>query len=164
MDGTVKFWTVADYNNKNIDPNPVPTQSNCNKYLNTKGNNLINQSSDSMNDYDYPCLAQTKVIQDRIWSLAASPLGDQVVVGSSGLKDIPALHMVDMVTNEVIPMGQGLKRGAGTLDLTWYNEQSFLSCGHDTSARLWDTRIGTCVKQWEEPFDEAVYCMTTDRR
>ena len=167
-DGTVKFWAAADNNRENINPNENMNHSNNNnrRWNNNRNpnNNNNNTNRNNRNDYGYPWLAQTSLINDRIWSLAANPISDQVVVGSAGLGGIPALHMIDMATNELIPMGQGLKKGAGTLDLSWHTEQTFLSCGHDTSARLWDTRTGTCVRNWEEPFDDAIYCIHTDNR
>ena len=33
---------------------------------------------------------------------------------------------------------------------------------YDASTRLFDTRCGSFVRRWEEPFDEAIYCLSTD--
>ena len=33
---------------------------------------------------------------------------------------------------------------------------------YDASTRLFDTRCGSFVRRWEEPFDEAIYCLATD--
>lgn len=59
-------------------------------------------------------------------------------------------------------IGAGLRKGAGMLDLAWIDPTKFLSCGYDSFARLWDIRSGTCVLKWEEPFNEAIYCLATD--
>ena len=109
-------------------------------------------------------MAQSLAVEDRIYALSASPSGDRVIVGSAGLTSgVPSVHAVDTATNTILPLGAGqLKRGAGTLDLAWHSPNTFLSCGHDTAARLWDARTGDCVRTWEEPFDDAVYCLSTD--
>ncbi len=117
------------------------------------------------NSYGFPKLAQTINIDDRIWSLSASPTTDRVVIGSAGLCGIPPLHVLDPESGTFYPMGAELRRGAGMLDLAWHTPQTFLSCGYDACARLWDLRCNPgaqCVRVWEEPFDEVVYCLSTD--
>lgn len=90
--------------------------------------------------------------------------GNKVVVGSAGLGGIPALHLLDLYSYSSVPspLGTNLKKGSGMLDLQWHTEHTFLSCGYDTCTRLWDTRMGACVRTWEEPFDEVIYCLNTD--
>lgn len=100
-------------------------------------------------------------IGDRIWSLATSKQGC-VAVGSAGLYGIPSLTLLDLTSGVKQDIGVGLRNGAGMLDLNWIDETKFLSCGYDSFARLWDIRSGTCVRKWEEPFNEAIYCMSTD--
>ena len=100
-------------------------------------------------------------IGDRVWSLATSEQ-DCVAVGSAGLYGIPSLTLLDLATGVKQDIGAGLRRGAGMLDLTWIDPTKFLSCGYDSFARLWDIRSGTCVLKWEEPFNEAIYCMSHD--
>ena len=70
--------------------------------------------------------------------------------------------MLDLATGTRQDLLTDLRKGAGMLDLTWIDETKFLSCGYDSHARLWDIRSGTCVSKWEEPFNEAIYCMSTD--
>ena len=82
--------------------------------------------------------------------------------GSAGLYGIPSLTLLDLATGVRQDIGAGLRKGAGMLDLTWIDETKLLSCGYDSYARLWDMRSGTCVRKWEEPFNEAIYCMSTD--
>lgn len=82
--------------------------------------------------------------------------------GSAGLYGIPSLTLLDLATGVRQDIGAGLRKGAGMLDLTWIDDTKLLSCGYDSYARLWDMRSGTCVRKWEEPFNEAIYCMSTD--
>lgn len=112
-------------------------------------------------------LAHTVNIGDRIWSVAASPnstSGGWVAVGSAGLCGVPSLHLLDVTTGmPVVPeLGAGLRKGAGMLDLAWIDHSNFLSCGYDSYTRMWDIRAGACVRKWEEPFNEAIYCLSTD--
>merc|ERR1719192_1091132 len=101
-------------------------------------------------------------IGDRIWSLATSNRSC-VAVGSAGLYGIPSLTLLDLTTGTRQDLGTDLlRKGAGMLDLTWIDDTKFLSCGYDSHARLWDVRTGSCVSKWEEPFNEAIYCMSTD--
>jgi F-box/WD-40 domain protein 4 len=106
-------------------------------------------------------LVNTINIGDRIWSLATSD-GGCVAVGSAGLYGVPSLNLIDLATGALQEIGAGLRKGAGMLDLAWIDSTKFLSCGYDSFARLWDTRSGICVRKWEEPFNEAIYCMSTD--
>lgn len=48
------------------------------------------------------------------------------------------------------------------LDVQWQTPHTFLSCGYDACTRLWDVRVGGCVRTWEDPFNEAIYCFATD--
>lgn len=104
-------------------------------------------------DLTFPVLIQTINIGDRIWSLSVNAVNGLVVVGSAGLGGVPALHIIDLpsFSSTRIPLlhplgSQLLKKGAGTLDLQWHTENTFVSCGYDTFARLWDTRVGSCVR------------------
>lgn len=122
-------------------------------------------ASDIQQQPTFPGLVQTLNIGDRIWSLGASPCQSKIAIGSAGHGGIPALHLLDLEAGQpaLQPMGSYvLKKGAGTLDIQWHTETTFLSCGYDTSARLWDTRSGNCVRTWIEPFDESIYCLSTD--
>jgi F-box/WD-40 domain protein 4 len=111
-----------------------------------------------------PELAFSIDLGDRIWSLACDPSGSRAIIGSAGLGGIPALHIMDLQTLREPEAfgGEVLKKGAGMLDIQWLDDNTFLSCGYDTYARMWDVRANACVRAWEEPFDEAVYCFSTD--
>ncbi|XP_059084344.1 F-box/WD repeat-containing protein 4-like [Tigriopus californicus] len=113
---------------------------------------------------NFPALYETIDTADRVWSLEANPMGDCVAIGTAGWGGVPSLHLLDLnTTRPLFPVSQGLKRGAGILDLHWMSNQTFLSCGYDTTARLWDLRTGSWERVWTEPFDEAVYCLATDK-
>merc|ERR1711860_107134 len=86
---------------------------------------------------EFPNFCRSFDIEDRIWSMAASPDGYHAVVGSSGHLGIPPLHLIDVEngTKSALPTGH-LKRGAGMLDTYWLSDNTLLSCGYDTSARL----------------------------
>ena len=128
----------------------------------------VNNNSGS-SSVPFPELASTVDLGDRVWSLACDPFcgGGRVAVGSAGLGGVPALHLMDL-SRPLEPAALGetvLKKGAGVLDLQWHGRDTFLSCGYDTFARLWDVRCAgdsACVRSWEEPFDESVYCLATD--
>ena len=47
------------------------------------------------------------------------------------------------------------------LVINWEN-RFFSMNRYDASTRLFDTRCGSFVRRWEEPFDEAIYCLATD--
>jgi len=132
-----------------------------------KGSIVISGSRDQLvkvwrlADDDFLSPISTINIGDRIWSLATSKAGC-VAVGSAGLYGIPSLTLLDLATGVRQDIGAGLRKGAGMLDLNWIDETKLLSCGYDSYARLWDIRSGTCVRKWEEPFNEAIYCMSTD--
>ncbi|XP_048362596.1 F-box/WD repeat-containing protein 4 isoform X2 [Sphaerodactylus townsendi] len=80
---------------------------------------------------------------DRVWSIALSPL-------SSG----------QLVTC----LGTDFHRGAGVLDIFYETPFTLLTCGYDTYIRYWDLRTSTrdCVKKWEEPHDSALYCIRSN--
>ena len=139
-DHTVKVWT--------LDP-----------YSASSGGSSGQDSSDERPSYErastFPSLSATLNLGDRIWSLAANPYeGNRVVVGTAGLMGIPSLRVIDLAkfcdTGSTLldyhEMGQQLKNGAGMLDLQWQSPTSFLSCGHDSCTRLWDTRMNACVR------------------
>ena len=102
-------------------------------------------------------------IEERVWCVSTSSSG-LLCVGTAGTRGIPPLRLYDVATGaHVLDMGQTLKNGAGMLDITWMSGSTFLACGYDTFTRLWDTRVGNYVSCWEEPYDESVYCLATDR-
>eukprot|EP00088_Acartia_fossae_P038136 TRINITY_DN3943_c0_g1_i1.p1 TRINITY_DN3943_c0_g1~~TRINITY_DN3943_c0_g1_i1.p1 ORF type:complete len:481 (+),score=108.66 TRINITY_DN3943_c0_g1_i1:386-1828(+) len=109
-------------------------------------------------------LANQVNVGDRVWSIGICQDTGMTAVGTGARFGTPPLRILDLGTGEVIlDMGSNLKNGAGMLDTQFLNCNTILSCGYDTCARLWDTRIGRCVTYWVEPYDETVYSLGTDR-
>uniref|UniRef100_A0A3S5ZPN9 F-box and WD repeat domain containing 4 n=2 Tax=Bos TaxID=9903 RepID=A0A3S5ZPN9_BOVIN len=81
--------------------------------------------------------------EDRVWSIAISPL-------LSG----------QLMTH----LGSDFPPGAGVLDVMYESPSTLLSCGYDTYVRYWDLRASArkCVMEWEEPHDSTLYCLQTD--
>ncbi|XP_069913436.1 F-box/WD repeat-containing protein 4 isoform X4 [Oryctolagus cuniculus] len=81
--------------------------------------------------------------EDRVWSIAISPL-------LSG----------QLMTH----LGSDFPPGAGVLDVMYESPSTLLSCGYDTYVRYWDLRTSArkCVMEWEEPHDSTLYCLQTD--
>jgi len=122
-----------------------------------------NIQEDPDRDALLPVPVQRTCVEDRVWSVAANELGI-LAVGTAGTRGVPPLRLYDLATGDnVLDLGTELKNGAGMLDMAWLNTTTFLACGYDTFTRLWDTRCRTYVRSWEEPFDESVYCLATDR-
>jgi F-box/WD-40 domain protein 4 len=122
-----------------------------------------NIQEDPDRDALLPVPVQRTCVEDRVWSVAANELGI-LAVGTAGTRGVPPLRLYDLATGDnVLDLGTELKNGAGMLDMAWLNNTTFLACGYDTFTRLWDTRCRTYVRSWEEPFDESVYCLATDR-
>jgi len=122
-----------------------------------------NIQEDPDTDSLLPVPVQRTCVEDRIWSIASNEVG-LLAVGTAATKGVPPLRLYDLACgNHVLDLGTELKKGAGMLDMTWLSATTFLACGYDTFTRLWDTRCRTHVRAWEEPFDESVYCLATDK-
>jgi len=110
-----------------------------------------------------PALVKQLAVGDRVWSLNICKSSGLTAVGTAATRGTPPLRLFDLMQGRlVLDMGAELRNGAGMLDVRWVSSTSLLSCGYDTCTRLWDTRCGTYVSTWEEPNDEAVYCLDTD--
>lgn len=111
-----------------------------------------------------PFLVNQMGVGDRVWSLSVCPSSSLTVVGTAAQRGVPPLRLFDLSTGQhLLDLGAELRNGAGQLDLAWLDGATFLGCGYDTCTRLWDTRCSGYVRTWEEPFDESVYCLGTDR-
>jgi len=109
-------------------------------------------------------LANQVNIGDRVWSIKICQETGITAVGTGARYGVAPLRLLDLATSQIVlDMGNELKNGAGMLETQFLNGNTILSCGYDTCARLWDTRIGQCVTYWMEPFDETVYSLATDR-
>ncbi|XP_068255740.1 F-box/WD repeat-containing protein 4 isoform X2 [Nyctibius grandis] len=89
------------------------------------------------------CL-HTVQTEDRVWSIAISPL----------------------LSGQLLTcLGTDFHHGAGVLDVFYETPSLLLSCGYDTYIRYWDIRTSTrkCIQEWEEPHDSALYCIRSDK-
>ncbi|XP_076367589.1 F-box/WD repeat-containing protein 4 isoform X2 [Tachypleus tridentatus] len=103
-------------------------------------------------------------IRDRVWSLTITPINRFLVTGSAGFNGIPPLQLYDLETGSRIScLGENFRKGAGILHLYTESEHDILSCGYDATIRMWDLRCGNkSILEWEDPYDSAVYCISSD--
>ncbi|XP_063231365.1 F-box/WD repeat-containing protein 4 [Bacillus rossius redtenbacheri] len=115
----------------------------------------------SMRD-DSACLSEESV-GDKVLCLGVSPGGRLFCAGTAAVRRTAPLLLYDLETRAKLAALPGQwRRGAGTLDVAWLDNRSFLAGGYDTSVQLWDVRVRDAVMRWENPFDSAVYCVQTD--
>ncbi|XP_019357688.1 PREDICTED: F-box/WD repeat-containing protein 4 [Gavialis gangeticus] len=103
--------------------------------------------------------------EDRVWSIAISPLLSSFVTGTACCGHTSPLRIWDLESGQLETcLGTDFHRGAGVLDVLYETPFSLLSCGYDTYIRYWDLRASTrkCVLEWEEPHDSALYCVRSD--
>ncbi|BFZ01196.1 hypothetical protein BsWGS_04235 [Bradybaena similaris] len=100
---------------------------------------------------------------ERVWSLKISPCESFFAAGLAGCQDDPPIVIWDIESGECIgQLSVNHRRGAGVLDLRFESPHELLTCGYDTFIRMWDLRTQSCVNQWEEPHDSALYCLESD--
>ncbi|CAM4584670.1 unnamed protein product [Lepidochelys olivacea] len=110
------------------------------------------------------CL-HTVQTEDRVWSIAISPLLSSFVTGTACCGHTSPLRIWDLESGQLATcLGTDFHRGAGVLDVVYETPFTLLSCGYDTYIRSWDLRMSTrkCVMEWEEPHDSALYCVRSD--
>ncbi|XP_068954878.1 F-box/WD repeat-containing protein 4 [Petaurus breviceps papuanus] len=103
--------------------------------------------------------------EDRVWSIAISPLLSSFVTGTACCGHVSPLRIWDLTSGQLMThLGQDFHRGAGVLDVLYETPSTLLSCGYDTYIRYWDIRTSSqkCVMEWEEPHDSALYCVQSD--
>ncbi|NXJ37306.1 FBXW4 protein, partial [Ciconia maguari] len=111
------------------------------------------------------CL-HTVQTEDRVWSIAISPLLSSFVTGTACCGHTSPLRIWDLESGQLLTcLGTDFHRGAGVLDVFYETPSLLLSCGYDTYIRYWDIRTSTrkCVQEWEEPHDSALYCIRSDK-
>nr|CAB3245400.1 F-box/WD repeat-containing protein 4-like [Phallusia mammillata] len=109
------------------------------------------------------CLSSVK-FGDKVCSLEMNPVKPEFFLGSCGIKSHP-LQIWDLERVEKrYDLGSEFKLGAGALDTQFLSKDLLITAGYDTYIRLWDTRtsLRNCVKIWEEPHDNTIYCVTSD--
>ncbi|XP_058528077.1 F-box/WD repeat-containing protein 4 isoform X2 [Ochotona princeps] len=103
--------------------------------------------------------------EDRVWSIAISPLLSSFVTGTACCGHFSPLRIWDLNSGQLIMhLGSDFPPGAGVLDVMYESPSTLLSCGYDTYVRYWDLRTSArkCVMEWEEPHDSTLYCLQTD--
>ncbi|KAK2530569.1 Fbxw4 [Columba guinea] len=111
------------------------------------------------------CL-HTMQTEDRVWSIAISPLLSSFVTGTACCGHTSPLRIWDIESGQLLTcLGTDFHHGAGVLDVFYETPSLLLSCGYDTYIRYWDIRTSTrkCVQEWEEPHDSALYCIRSDK-
>ncbi|XP_071169608.1 F-box/WD repeat-containing protein 4-like [Mytilus edulis] len=103
-------------------------------------------------------------IPNRVWSVATAPDGSTFTVGNAGLEtNRTPVEVYDLESCRLLHnLGSGHKRGAGVLDIKYETSHIMLTCGYDTSLRLWDLRTLSCEKEWTEPFDTELSSIQSD--
>ncbi|XP_017320301.1 F-box/WD repeat-containing protein 4 [Ictalurus punctatus] len=102
---------------------------------------------------------------DRVWSVAISPSLCTFVTGAACCENFAPLRIWDTERCDLVTcLGTNFRRGAGVLDIVYESPFQLLTCGYDTFIRYWDLRVCSrkSVMEWEEPHDNALYCMKTD--
>ncbi|KAL2769390.1 F-box/WD repeat-containing protein 4 isoform 2 [Daubentonia madagascariensis] len=103
--------------------------------------------------------------EDRVWSIAISPLFSSFVTGTACCGHFSPLRIWDLNSGQLVThLGSDFPPGAGVLDVMYESPSTLLSCGYDTYVRYWDLRtsVRKCVMEWEEPHDSTLYCLQTD--
>ncbi|XP_059113164.1 F-box/WD repeat-containing protein 4 [Peromyscus eremicus] len=103
--------------------------------------------------------------EDRVWSIAISPILSSFVTGTACCGHFSPLRIWDLNSGQLIThLGSDFPPGAGVLDVMYESPSTLLSCGYDTYVRYWDLRTSArkCVMEWEEPHDSTLYCLQTD--
>ncbi|XP_058241914.1 F-box/WD repeat-containing protein 4 isoform X2 [Hemibagrus wyckioides] len=103
---------------------------------------------------------------DRVWSVAISPSLCTFVTGTACCENFAPLRIWDTERCDLVTcLGTKFRRGAGVLDIVYESPFQLLTCGYDTFIRYWDLRVCSrkSVMEWEEPHDNALYCMKTDK-
>ncbi|GAA6107451.1 F-box/WD repeat-containing protein 4 [Tachysurus ichikawai] len=87
------------------------------------------------------------------------------VTGTACCENFAPLRIWDTERCDLVTcLGTKFRRGAGVLDIVYESPFQLLTCGYDTFIRYWDLRVCSrkSVMEWEEPHDNALYCMKTD--
>ncbi|XP_013410568.1 F-box/WD repeat-containing protein 4 [Lingula anatina] len=137
--------------------------------IDTRGDLIVSGSRDSrlkiwsMSVEKGDMLRCNITAQERVWSVAISPDHRTFVSGTAGCGHVSPLRLWDMNTGHLsCLLHTNHRKGAGAKDVQFESPNELLSCGYDTYIRLWDTRTESCVAEWEEPYDSAIYCIRSD--
>ncbi|KAM9702627.1 F-box/WD repeat-containing protein 4 isoform 3-T3 [Dama dama] len=79
--------------------------------------------------------------EDRVWSIAISPLLSSFVTGTACCGHFSPLRIWDLNSGQLMThLGSDFPPGAGVLDVMYESPSTLLSCGYDTYVRYWDLR------------------------
>nr|XP_058154521.1 F-box/WD repeat-containing protein 4 isoform X2 [Dasypus novemcinctus] len=79
--------------------------------------------------------------EDRVWSIAVSPLLSSFVTGTACCGHFSPLRIWDLNSGQLMThLGSDFPPGAGVLDVMYETPSTLLSCGYDTYVRYWDLR------------------------
>lgn len=140
--------------------------------IDCRGNLIISGSRDktakmwSLNSDQIGKSLHTISTHDRVWSVAISPSLCNFIIGTACCKKYSPLWVWDTDRCHLVSrLGTEFRRGAGVLDIAYESPFQLLTCGYDTFIRYWDLRVSfrKCVMEWEEPLDNALYCIKTDK-
>ncbi|XP_054718488.1 F-box/WD repeat-containing protein 4-like isoform X2 [Uloborus diversus] len=114
-------------------------------------------------DNNTKCISDIQVV-NKVLSVALHSANSKFIVGLRGTDNIHPLQLYDLEKSSLITkIGSNFKHGAGILSIYPECENTFLSGSYDTSIRLWDVRDPRkSVLTWTEPFDNTIYCVTSD--
>ncbi|GFR61033.1 F-box/WD repeat-containing protein 4-like [Elysia marginata] len=169
-DGSICMWKTSDAENHLICINQVHrSETHCVDFTDSL---IISGSRDTtckvlnserISDATENAVLKTFEAGERVWSLKISPSKDMFAAGLAGCLDDPPIVLWDLESGNCLAhLSVNHRRGAGVLDVRFESPNEMLTCGYDTFIRLWDMRTYSCVRQWEEPFDSALYCIDTD--
>ncbi|XP_029788289.1 F-box/WD repeat-containing protein 4 isoform X2 [Suricata suricatta] len=84
--------------------------------------------------------------EDRVWSIAISPLLSSFVTGTACCGHFSPLRIWDLNRGQLMMhLGSDFPPGAGVLDVMYESPSTLLSCGYDTYVRYWDLRASVRV-------------------
>ncbi|XP_038046608.1 F-box/WD repeat-containing protein 4-like isoform X2 [Patiria miniata] len=109
--------------------------------------------------------ALTIPVLDRVWSVNASPCQRSFATGNAGTADHQPLKIWDIENGKhILSVGRNWRHGAGILDMQYESQNTLLSCGYDTTVRMWDLRTNCLspVIKLEDPHDYTVYRLQSD--
>ncbi|KAK3590233.1 hypothetical protein CHS0354_041300 [Potamilus streckersoni] len=165
-DGSIHMWDALNGNKLYTFPHIHRTDSQAvdfyDQYIVSGSRDKTVKIVSTSYEHNSNCIRQSFDVGDRIWSIAISPDGSTFTAGTAGNLGGPSSLLWDVQSGSLLYSLGKARRGAGILDIKYESPNILLTCGYDTFIRMWDTRTGKCVSEWEEPFDNALYCLQSD--
>eukprot|EP00795_Rhopilema_esculentum_P011900 gene11900-2461_t len=169
LDKTVCVWTVKKKPRRVAKLSGHQSNINC---IQANQEVIVSGSRDESikvwSSWDYTCLDSID-LEDQVRSLCLNRLKSHVIVGMSAHNvKYGALRTYDLNRGRLVcdltSNGSGTERlGAGITQLALEDAHTVLSCGYDTTIRLWDLRTRRCVLALYDPHDNAVFCFDSNK-